>query len=769
MIVPQRLQWIIRCVGNDLRVPATALTLGLAACGGPGRDPSLSATPAPSPTGGPSPTPHTAATYYVSPSGNDSWSGTAAQPFATIQAGVNRLDAGDILYIASGVYHEAVSVGRSGTAEAPIRIEASPGQCPTIVGTRPVAGPWTVHSGAIYEASWPSQPLQVFSDGRLLNEARWPNTPVEDFAGMTYAVAESGTKDFIAHSGLPPVDLTGAWAHVLAGEAWVVYDRTVSSHDRATGRLSFSKPINAMSQLVPRRGTHFYVFGKLELLDAPGEWWWDSGLQRLYVWMPDGGAPSGRVEAGTASPVLSLAGRSYVSIKGLSARGGWFNLQGSTHCTVEDFHLWAPNWIRTVDGFSVWPQHEGGVDVSGSGNVLRRGSVRLAGRESIHVAGSGNTVQQVTVEDSGWTWAAGDAIDLTGAEQALVENCTVRRSAAGGIWLAPHSRVVNNLVEQACVFFEDCGNIGDWSADGAGTEVAGNVIRGNHSRWGAGIYLDYGSRNFDIHDNLIEQTVWGGLNITGPNIIENNTVRDFQHLGINFVPLPTDVSASWSAGRVAHNQIAEPFPLTVQLDQPTASIPDYAYYQAYTTLAPQPGPRRVELDWPQFVQPGWGPQPVPMDLSHVDSVTFLVEVSGASFAYTIRDLRLLPVGASGDALAVPVIGATWKVQCAAPSSCTLSASGPVIWGTSGSQSYGGSNRLTAPLLAGTTDLTRFRGLAFEVAGTASRRYDHQGYQDVDNGSDGAPGRGARLSNTVGADPSGAWPACSSGLASASSR
>ncbi|MGA2155102.1 MAG: hypothetical protein ABSH37_11840, partial [Bryobacteraceae bacterium] len=329
---------------------------------------------------------HVATSYYVSPAGSDAWPGTQAQPFATFQFAASKLLDGDTLIVRAGDYHEIVTT-----------IQAAPRERPTLIGATPVAGPWTAYSGAIYKASWPSQPTQVFGAGRLLNEARWPNTPIEDFAGMTYALADSGTQDYITYAALPDVDLTGAWVRVMAGEAWVAYDRQIVSHDRASGTLTFSSPINAISELIPRRGNHFFVFGKLELLDSPGEWWWDPNQQQLYVWMPDSASPEGRTEAGVAPAVLDLSGQSYITVKGLSARGGWFNLQNSTNCTVQDFRLTAPNWVRTFDGYALWPAYLGGVDVSGTGNVIDGGLVQHAGRSGIHVAGTGNTVRNVTV------------------------------------------------------------------------------------------------------------------------------------------------------------------------------------------------------------------------------------------------------------------------------------------------------------------------------------------------------------------------------------
>jgi hypothetical protein len=59
---------------------------------------------------------------YVSPTGNDTNPCTATAPCKTIQKGVNMLQAGSMLHILAGTYSEAVSVSKSGTQAAPIRI-----------------------------------------------------------------------------------------------------------------------------------------------------------------------------------------------------------------------------------------------------------------------------------------------------------------------------------------------------------------------------------------------------------------------------------------------------------------------------------------------------------------------------------------------------------------------------------------------------------------------------------------------------------------------
>ena len=65
-----------------------------------------------------------AATYHVAPQGSDAASGSQAAPWASISHAVDQVAAGDTVLVGPGTYPELVAVTRSGTAAAPIRIEA---------------------------------------------------------------------------------------------------------------------------------------------------------------------------------------------------------------------------------------------------------------------------------------------------------------------------------------------------------------------------------------------------------------------------------------------------------------------------------------------------------------------------------------------------------------------------------------------------------------------------------------------------------------------
>jgi parallel beta-helix repeat protein len=78
-----------------------------------------------------------ASTLYVAkndPNCSNSGSGTATQPFCSITPAAARVAAGETVQVSAGTYNEMVTVSSSGTASAPIRFTAVPGDTVTVTG-----------------------------------------------------------------------------------------------------------------------------------------------------------------------------------------------------------------------------------------------------------------------------------------------------------------------------------------------------------------------------------------------------------------------------------------------------------------------------------------------------------------------------------------------------------------------------------------------------------------------------------------------------------
>lgn len=105
-----------------------------------------------------------AATYHVAqqnPAANDNAAGTSERPWKTITNGVSKVAAGDVVVIHGGIYRERVAVKNSGTAQAPIRFEAAPGEHVVVTGADRIRTWRKADDGKpIYSAAWPYKFIQ---------------------------------------------------------------------------------------------------------------------------------------------------------------------------------------------------------------------------------------------------------------------------------------------------------------------------------------------------------------------------------------------------------------------------------------------------------------------------------------------------------------------------------------------------------------------------------------------------------------------------------
>jgi|GEM_PF-867691 len=106
-----------------------------------------------------------ATTYYVANNGNDASNGTSINtPFKTIQKAMNKVAAGDTVYVRGGTYREEITVGRSGTKDNYITVSGYEKEVPVIKGSEIVTG-WELHSGNIWKKTgWARNSQQVFVD-----------------------------------------------------------------------------------------------------------------------------------------------------------------------------------------------------------------------------------------------------------------------------------------------------------------------------------------------------------------------------------------------------------------------------------------------------------------------------------------------------------------------------------------------------------------------------------------------------------------------------
>jgi len=257
------------------------------------------------------------ATHYVSPAGLDSNPGTLSNPFKTIQKCATVSSAGDSCLIQAGTYRETVTPN-SGVSFAPYN-----GESVTLDGSDPVTG-WTPYSGSIYQASV-SLPVsgssdtgflanQIFAGGVMLPEAQWPN-PSGDLMRPNWASMGPGTtQSLIRDSNIPPINWAGAVLHLWSGRNPFGH-QTAHVLSSGSGQVTtdFNNP-GVCPDLCAQEGGRYYLVGKLEALDAPGEWFYDGANGRLYLWPSSGNVPA-NITAKRRNYAFDLTGKSNVTIR----------------------------------------------------------------------------------------------------------------------------------------------------------------------------------------------------------------------------------------------------------------------------------------------------------------------------------------------------------------------------------------------------------------------------------------------------------------------
>ncbi|MFC5804116.1 right-handed parallel beta-helix repeat-containing protein [Streptomyces formicae] len=258
-------------------------------------------------------------TLHVSAQGTDRpvGIGTAARPFRTIERAqrvaraISRTHLVPVqVVVHGGTYHLdrtlTFDTRDSGTARAPVRYTAAPGEKVVLSGGRTLRPDWRTHSGAVKVADIGTglDFDQLFVDGERQILARYPNyDPAAQILGGTAADAVSPAR--VATWKNP----TTALVRTLHNGAWGGNSFKVTGvRADGTPELQWVGDNNRGSGM---HATHRMVENVFEELDAPGEWFHDKAAGKLYYYAPDGiDLTTARIETAERAELIRVEGES---------------------------------------------------------------------------------------------------------------------------------------------------------------------------------------------------------------------------------------------------------------------------------------------------------------------------------------------------------------------------------------------------------------------------------------------------------------------------
>ncbi|MDW7690869.1 right-handed parallel beta-helix repeat-containing protein [Flammeovirgaceae bacterium SG7u.111] len=486
--------------------------------------------------------------YHVDGDNTAEGDGSLANPFKTISQAAEIMAAGDICYIHEGTYRETINPKNSGSAGKPITFTRYEDDIVVISATEKLDG-WEKHTGNIYKVSGLDLSLgdgnNVYYNSQKMQIARWPNDSDNNEYSLDakYISKEKGTwsMSYISNNEIPDIDWTGGIIHYLGSHSGCSWERTITDYESDLDRIYFE----TLPKKWPFGTTHhpgrfenghrgiFYLMNKLEALDAPREWYYDSSSKELYFYAPDGNLPKDDlVEVATRGNTAKIT-TNYIHLEGLNFFGGMLTIKGDhnkvANCMVKHG---TERLITNLKGAAL---PDAAIQVlDGDYNVIEKCVLENGTLNGIFLShqAEDNLVENCIVQYFNTIGLHAHLLNSSGARNKIIKNSFYGSARDGVKVTGDDSEFAYNHVQKCLISGADGGlfyvtgrsiprNIElhhNWFHDAYGAEHAGKKA--------TGIYLDNNAAGYIVHHNVVWDVEWGGLHFNWnalKNEIYNNT------------------------------------------------------------------------------------------------------------------------------------------------------------------------------------------------------------------------------------------------------
>jgi hypothetical protein len=333
--------------------------------------------------------------------------------------------------------------------------------------------------------------MELFVDGKAMTLARWPNAGFVEMGEVLGTLdrqhwngrkgSSEGRFRFEEERLARWAEEPDAWLYGYWFWDWADSYEQVASIDAAAEEITLAEPWHRYGY---REGQRFYGVNLLSELDAPGEWYLDRARGKVYLY-PEKDLDDARVVlSATAAPLVRIDGASHVRLEGLMLEYG------------------------TADGIQV----QGGGDIRIQGCVVRH--------------------------------MAGDGVVVNGGREHAVRSCDIYSMGRGAIRMAGGDRKTlargDHVVENCHI--HHLSRIDHTYTPGVWLDGVGNTIRHNefHDIASSAMRVE-GNEHLielnEVHHVVLESEDQGGVDMFGNATYRGNVYRHnyFHHIG-NVLP-----------------------------------------------------------------------------------------------------------------------------------------------------------------------------------------------------------------------------------------
>lgn len=518
--------------------------------------------------------------YWVDPNAKTNGNGSQANPFNSLQnartavrSDIPSMEGDIVINLKGGTYHFVDNqnyfyLGKEdgGANGHNVIWKNARGEEPVISGSRPVTG-FTQGENGIWQASVSGidniYGLTVNGKAATLAKTEEPIHATKFYSGFAYSGYSGGIG--FSKNDLPAIsNPQDAFVHVASSWIDVMYTvdsvstdgnnyKYVVDSDRLKNTTATGKIFGAKSTSV---GTddYFYIENAKELLDNPGEFYYDKSAKVLY-YMPRIGEnmATASVNAATSDHLINIFGEKDNHVKNITISGikfenatyadaytrGFTTVQATTANVDVDKLIQGSIWIDYADNIEISDCEFTGIAkpaisfVEGvlDSRIVRNkftniGSSAVTIGTNVHDSLEGNeercernTIADNIIENSGLLFRGSPAITCYYVADTNIDHNKIINSNYSGISLGwgwanhpsltfcANNRVSNNYIE----------NINLVASDGGAVYTLGNlpnnVVEGNYyvqtkmpeqTVSTIGLYADEGTQNVTMRNNVID-------------------------------------------------------------------------------------------------------------------------------------------------------------------------------------------------------------------------------------------------------------------------
>ncbi len=502
-----------------------------------------------------------ATNYYVSKEGNDANDGSKGAPFLTLVKASTRLFAGDTCFIMEGTYRETLTAVRSGTADSPIVFKAY-GSDSVVISATEVLDGWSQHEGNIYKTGADmslGRQNMLYFNGKAMDWARWPNNEDDDRFTIDASAIEGGSASTVVDNAIPNMDWVGGYMWYLGAHSGTSWTRVINNYDPASHTVYFDAvdinkwPFNPHNPTVFRNGNRgrIFLFGTMDALDYPGEWYFDSVRDSLYFQAPANVAPAASsTEIAARSTTIQLTA-SYIHVDGINAFGGRIFITGN-NCVVKNGTF--RHCLEILDELNNTDAQmgDGSIKIEGSNTLVENNTIEYGSSNGIAMlaawkGNTNNTIKNNTIRYFNTIGIHSGCLRSNNSSTKVLGNSIYSCGRDGVYMSGVNSELAYNDIYDCMKINNDGGvfyTVGssnskntkihhNWCHDSFGPEYADGRA--------AGIYLDNDSKGYDVHHNVVWNVTWTAVQMNWDNWYNDIFNNSFWDVG--------GAMGSWLNGR----------------------------------------------------------------------------------------------------------------------------------------------------------------------------------------------------------------------------